>query len=137
MGRCRVGILEDLFKDLAVFKYYQPNDIVRVMGHGQQLKQALAHVIAHCVGEISRGGDLFVTVEHDRKWVEISIRHSGRGLTTQESMQLFKPFFKTSRFKCGLDLVLAQAVIFQHGGRIQVESEVDVGTEFLIELPIV
>lgn len=124
---------------VAFFKYYQSDDVVKIMGDEDQLKRAFGYIFDHCQQVLSHEqerGDIFVTIEYDRSHVSFSIRHSGRGLRPEEIERLFSPFFKTRFFSCGLCLILTQSIVVQHGGKIWVESEEDSGTEFLIEFPI-
>jgi Signal transduction histidine kinase len=78
-----------------------------------------------------------VTIDQNKDWTIMSIRHSGIGLVYSDAKHLFDPFFKTSYAKEGLELTLAQAIILQHEGRLTVESELGIGTEFIIEIPTI
>jgi PAS domain S-box-containing protein len=76
---------------------------------------------------IGPGGDEFV----------LSIRDNGCGMTEKTRANVFTPFFSTKKsWGTGLGLALTSRTIRLHGGDIKVESEVNVGTEFCIVLPI-
>ncbi|WP_051718319.1 ATP-binding protein [Hymenobacter sp. IS2118] len=70
--------------------------------------------------------------------VEISIRDNGTGMPEQVKARIFQPFFTTKAVGegTGLGLSLSHDVVTTgHGGRLLVESEVNVGTEFIVALP--
>ncbi len=70
--------------------------------------------------------------------VEICIRDNGTGMPEQVKARIFQPFFTTKAVGegTGLGLSLSHDVVTTgHGGRLLVESEVNVGTEFIVALP--
>ena len=143
-----VALMEEVLKELQpqlngerstkIFKYYQPDEVAKILGNRAQLKEALSCILDHCRQVLHKtNGDVFVTIENDRRWASLSIRHSGKGLSAEEATRIFEPFFRTAYFKCGLHLLFAQTIILHHSGKIWLEAEEDVDTEFLVELPMV
>lgn len=142
-----VQVLDELLNQLLVdlkgqkitiFKYYQASETAKILGNSRQLRQALFYIFDHCLQVLKNDhGDIFVTIEHDAKWVSFSIRHSGRGLSDEEIQRIFEPFFKSRLFRCGLSMIFTQTVVLQHGGKIRIESDKDSGTEFLVDLPLI
>jgi two-component system NtrC family sensor kinase len=70
--------------------------------------------------------------------VQISIQDSGKGMTAETIEKIFDPFFTTKGVGqgTGLGLSISYGIIQNHGGDIQVRSEVGVGTEFIITMPV-
>jgi signal transduction histidine kinase len=72
----------------------------------------------------------------------IEVEDTGLGLAANEQEQLFERFFRSSRASenaipgTGLGLAIAKTIVERHGGRIQLESTVDVGTTVRVELPL-
>ncbi len=128
--------LEQVKKPL-VFRYYQPGEIIKINASRHHLETALWAIFDHCITVVGRhGGDIFISLDFDSKWINLSIRHSGLGLTPKESKEVFKPFFKNADYVSGLKLFAALSVIQNHQGKIIVDADEDNGTEFLIELPL-
>jgi signal transduction histidine kinase len=69
-------------------------------------------------------------------WVEITIGDSGAGIPPDVLDKIFAPFFTTKARGTGLGLAVVRKVIDRHKGRIDVESQVGVGTTFKLYLPI-
>ena len=70
--------------------------------------------------------------------VKISVKDSGTGMTEQVKHKIFEPFFTTKEVGegTGLGLSIVFSIIEKHKGHINVLSEVDQGTEFIITLPV-
>ena len=68
--------------------------------------------------------------------IVIRISDSGIGIAPTDLDRIFEPFFSTKGFGVGLGLPLASSVVKQHGGDIEVNSEMDKGTAVTIWLPI-
>ena len=72
--------------------------------------------------------------------VQITIKDNGCGIHPEDLHHIFKRFYR-SRFSkdtqgIGLGLPLAKAIIEAHGGLIEVESELGIGTSFIMNFPI-
>ncbi len=71
----------------------------------------------------------------DKGMVEIVVADNGCGMGEDELGQIFQPFYSTRRNGIGLGLSNVARVIEQHGGLIKVESTINRGTTFTVELP--
>ena len=61
---------------------------------------------------------------------------NGPGITEEMKVKIFTPFeSKKSKFGTGLGMPIAKQVVDQHGGRIEIDTEIDKGTTFNIYLP--
>lgn len=68
-------------------------------------------------------------------WVDIAISDNGKGIPAGELAKLGTPFYSTKPKGTGLGLHLCYRIIDAHGGHVQAESQVGVGTTFHIRLP--
>src|SRR5207247_5983529 len=68
----------------------------------------------------------------------ICFAHDGPGIPRENLRRIFEPFFTTKPVGkgTGLGLSISQAIIGEHGGRIDLESTTGRGTTFIIELPV-
>ena len=69
--------------------------------------------------------------------IEVSIKDNGCGMTDETKNKLFEPFYTTKKVGegTGLGLSISFGIVSKHGGQIHVESQLGVGTTFIIELP--
>jgi signal transduction histidine kinase len=67
--------------------------------------------------------------------VRLSVSDNGPGISQDRLPKIFEPLFTTKSFGVGLGLPTVRQIVEQHGGTIDVESTVDVGTTFTIWLP--
>ncbi len=69
--------------------------------------------------------------------VEILVQDNGAGIALENTDQIFEPFFTTKNRETGtgLGLSISQRIVEEHGGRIELVSEVGVGSTFTIRLP--
>ncbi|MHB1590027.1 MAG: sensor histidine kinase, partial [Sulfuricella sp.] len=75
-------------------------------------------------------------VEGEEVWVEIA--DTGKGIPPENLNRIFDPFFTTKPVGkgTGLGLSLSYSIVQKHHGRIEVASEVGVGTIFRVYLPV-
>jgi PAS domain S-box-containing protein len=71
----------------------------------------------------------------DTETVEICVSDTGHGISPEDKDKLFLPHFSTKDRGTGLGLAIAARIIAEHGGSIQVQDNLPVGSRFLIELP--
>jgi signal transduction histidine kinase len=115
-------------------------DVPPVTIDENQIKQALIALFVNAVEAMENEGILGITTEWQRteKSIWIYIRDTGKGIPTEVKNQIFEPFFTTKNAVKGVGLGLSSvyAIINNHNGDIEVESEVDKGTTFIVKLPI-
>jgi two-component system NtrC family sensor kinase len=98
-----------------------------------------AHAVGEAIGDGSGGlGTIRVGTEYADGWALITISDTGSGIPESIRTRVFEPFFTTKPpgKGTGQGLAIAQSVVLQHGGTIRFESEVGIGTKFLLRLPV-
>jgi two-component system NtrC family sensor kinase len=103
-----------------------------------QVQQVFINLIVNAVQAMSNGGKLFIATglggEHV---VKIEVRDTGKGIAPEFLPYIFDPFFTTKGVEgTGLGMSVSYGIIKSHKGTIRVESGLDVGTVFIIELPV-
>ena len=103
-----------------------------------QLNQVFMNLLVNAAHAIEDKGIIFIRSGHenDRVWIEIA--DSGKGIPPENLNRIFDPFFTTKPVGkgTGLGLSLSYSIIQKHHGRINVSSEVGVGTIFRVYLPV-
>jgi signal transduction histidine kinase len=104
-----------------------------------QLNQVFMNLIvnaAHAIAE--RGTITLVTRVVDDDWVCVEIGDTGSGMSEEVKRRIFEPFFTTKPVGqgTGLGLSLSFSIVQKHGGRIEVDSEIGVGTRFKVWIPV-
>lgn len=99
-----------------------------------------AHAIAEKLGENPEGekGTITLATRQDGEWVELRISDTGAGIPEAIRQRIFDPFFTTKQVGKGTGQGLAivhDVITEKHQGTITLESEVGVGTTFIIRLP--
>lgn len=102
----------------------------------RQLKQVFINILKNAIEVMPNGGTITVSVEHVGDDIRIAIRDEGSGIPKDKIKKLGAPFYTTKERGTGLGLMVSYKIIEEHHGRIDVESEVGVGTTFYITLPI-
>jgi signal transduction histidine kinase len=69
--------------------------------------------------------------------VQIIFEDTGVGISEENLPKIFNPFFSTRSDGTGLGLSITKNIVEQQGGKVEVESQVNVGTKFIITLPAI
>ena len=101
-----------------------------------QIHQVLLNLLLNSVQAIEGPGAIRVVIAAKKDQALISVTDSGRGISPEHLPFIFRPFYTTKGNGTGLGLSLARRIVEEHRGRIEVESEVGRGTEFLVTLPV-
>jgi signal transduction histidine kinase len=111
-------------------------DIPKILLDRTQLQQAFYNVIRNSVQAMRAGGILRVRTEATDTHVVVSFIDTGRGIGPEQIGRIFEPYYTSKKEGSGLGLMIVQRIVREHGGTIEVESDVDRGTTFRIKLPI-
>ncbi len=102
-----------------------------------KLRQVLWNLLRNAADAAAVGGK-HVTVEaralSDAE-VRMTVIDDGPGISEDRLAHIFDPFFTTKQKGTGLGLATCHAVVAEHGGQIDVESEVGKGTKMVVTLP--
>jgi signal transduction histidine kinase len=104
---------------------------------GKAVERVIENLVINAIEAMPDGGALMVATRRDGENAIISVADTGKGMT-EEFMRdrLFHPFATTKKKGIGLGLYSCRDIIEQHGGRIDVASQVGRGTEFSVILPV-
>ncbi len=112
-----------------------------ITAHALQLELAITGVVENAFVHSPNGGQITVRVTHDTETLMIEVTDSGVGITPEERLQIFKPFYKIDKARTqntsrsGLGLAIVKRVIELHHGSIRVISTPGQGSTFGILLP--
>jgi signal transduction histidine kinase len=101
-----------------------------------QIHQVVLNLLLNSVQAMEGAGAVRVVLAARKDKVLISVADSGRGISPEHLPFIFRPFYTTKGNGTGLGLSLARRIVEDHRGRIEVESELGRGTEFLVTIPI-
>ena len=118
-----------------------------IAGNKGQISQVFINLIQNSVKFSPRNSKIHVGIvnvldENGTKFVRVSVSDQGMGISTEDVKKLFHRFFRSESAVLaqipgtGLGLSIVKKIIEQHGGRINIESEIDNGTTVHIELPV-
>ena len=111
--------------------------------HGDKnlLIQVFLNLFINAIDAMADGGILSVIVSKEKRtnFISIQISDTGCGIPEHILASIFNPFFTTKPTSkgTGLGLSVSKGIIETHGGSIEGESKLDVGTTFIVRLPIV
>ena len=111
-----------------------------VYGDRRQLEQVFLNIVLNALDAMPAGGTLGISCNNtrDRELVSVEFADTGVGIPEQKISDVFNPFFTTKPDAkgTGLGLSVSLGIIRQHGGDIEVKSEVGKGTTFTVLLPV-
>lgn len=115
---------------------YLDSDLPSVMLDAETFRAALLNLIINAQQAMPDGGQLCVRTFPRGNSVALQLIDTGCGFDDKTGVQIFDAFFSTKSGGSGLGLPTTAKIIEAHDGRISVQSEVGLGTQFTIELPV-
>ena len=101
-----------------------------------KLRQVLWNLVRNAADAASAGGKhVRVTATTGPDGATITVSDDGPGIPAAQLARIFDPFFTTKNKGTGLGLAMTHAVIAEHNGRIDVESELGKGTKMVVTVP--
>lgn len=123
-----------------------PSDIGLVEADERRIKQVLLNLIRNAIEFTPAGGRIRLTAERHKDALTLSVTDTGPGINPDDHERIFKPFEKTNEVRndgegnvrggAGLGLTLVKNIVELHNGKIELNSEMNKGTEIRISLPL-
>ena len=104
-------------------------------------QQAIGNLVSNAISHTPGGGTVEIAVHADPTSLHVSIMDSGCGIPAEHLPHVFDRFYRVDRARSGsnhnvgLGLAVVKSIIVRHGGRIEIDSNVDRGTEVKLLLP--
>jgi D-alanine transaminase len=116
-------------------KSYLPADLPAVEIDAELIKQGLLNLLLNAKEAMPDGGTITLQAAAEPETVRLEIIDTGKGMPADVAARAFKPFYSTKPRGTGLGLATTRKIVLAHGGSIEVQSEVGVGTRFTLRLP--
>jgi signal transduction histidine kinase len=111
----------------------------RLQGNPRQISQVIINLLVNAAHALAgrSPGKVFVSTRQDGDTVVLTVRDTGMGMGPEVLSHLFQPFFTTKPVGegTGIGLMVVHDIVAAHGGRIEVRTQPQQGTAFIIRLP--
>lgn len=120
--------------------FEMPKKEIFIEGDEQRLEQVWTNIISNAIKYTNEGGLITITMKKNSKDIEISIEDTGIGMSKEVVSHIFERFYREDKARNvegnGLGLAIVKSIVDLHHGKIDILSQVDVGTNFIVRLPI-
>lgn len=101
------------------------------------LDQVFVNLLINAVQAIPEKGEIRIRTWAESKWICVSISDTGTGIPKHVLSHIFEPFYTTKPVNkgTGLGLSISYDIVTKHGGELEVQSEENKGTTFLVKIP--
>ena len=116
----------------------QESGSLTIIGDAGRLDQVVSNLVANALGHTQPGGVIELRAWADQERVFIQVADNGHGIAPEDLPFIFDRFWRgesSRESSSGLGLAIARQLVQAHGGSISVESELNEGTTFTIDLP--
>ena len=131
-----------LFESLGLSLECYEREGLCVMGDSERLQQAIGNLLGNAARYTSEGGKILVASYEQEGYAVVQVTDTGIGISEENLEMLFKRFWRADMARAratggiGIGLSITKEIIERHKGRIEVESEENVGTTFRIFIPL-
>jgi two-component system, OmpR family, sensor kinase len=138
-----VATMEPLAVECGIALRAQELEPVTVLGDTARLIQVMMSLVDNALTYTNEGGTITLSVETDGNVVCLGVEDTGIGIAPEDVTHIFERFYRADPARSrangnsGLGLSIADWVVRAHGGSIDVESQVGVGSTFTVRLPLV
>ncbi len=148
---CLNDVLRDLEEELAHLAInanvqlsveIPSSPLFQTLGNEEQLYRLFTNLITNAI-HYAPEGKVEITLEKEAQTAVIRVKDNGAGIALEQQAKIFDRFYRVdgdrSRLSggTGLGLAIAKAIVLAHRGRIQVQSEIALGSTFTVVLPLV
>jgi two-component system NtrC family sensor kinase len=121
------------------FQIDTPDELPPISGDAGQLQQAVIALATNAIDAMPDGGVLRIASKKNGSNVLVEVSDTGVGISQGNITKIFEPFFTTKEIGkgTGLGLAVCYGILTEHGGSLDVQSTLGVGTTFTISLPAI
>jgi two-component system phosphate regulon sensor histidine kinase PhoR len=117
------------------------DELPQLLGDESKIQSAVTNLVNNAIKFTPEGGQVSVSARQQADEIVIRISDTGMGIPKEALAKIFERFYRVPHPGkqipgTGLGLTIVQKIVTMHGGRIEVESEVNRGTAFTVFLPL-
>jgi putative PEP-CTERM system histidine kinase len=113
------------------------DQIPKILADGQQLQSVCTNLLLNASDAVGTNGRITVETTRQGEWVALFVSDNGCGMSEQFiKNSLFRPFRSTKKKGLGIGMFQSKTIVEAHQGKINVESQLGVGTTFRVMLPL-
>ena len=101
-----------------------------------RIRRVIDNLVKNAIEAMPMGGTLTIKTNLVGEFAEVCVADTGVGLSENEKINLFKPFYTTKKSGTGLGLIICKQAVAMHRGEILIESKQGFGTIFTVRLPV-
>lgn len=122
-----------------VIKYQLEN--IEALIDKEKFAQVIINILSNAIKYNNGNNAIYIKVFKKNNSINISIKDSGIGIPKSEYKNIFERFYRLDKSRganekgAGVGLTIAKSIVNAHGGEIEVYSEINKGSEFIISLP--
>lgn len=122
-----------------VIKYQLEN--IEALIDKEKFAQVIINILSNAIKYNNGNNEIYIKVFKKNNSINISIKDSGIGIPKSEYKNIFERFYRLDKSRganekgVGVGLTIAKSIVNAHGGEIEVYSEINKGSEFIISLP--
>ncbi len=131
---------EEMKKRDIIFEGHLEKNIPSISGDSDGLYRAFSNLVINSIQAMPNGGVLSISSNFENKdspTIKITFVDTGIGMDEETLKNLFNPFFTTKDKGVGLGMALTRKIVENHKGTIEAISKKDMGTTFILKLPVV
>jgi two-component system nitrogen regulation sensor histidine kinase NtrY len=104
----------------------------------EQIKRTVINLLDNAIDAMHSQGriDIETTFNKSLQMATFTISDTGEGISAEDKLRLFEPYFSTKKSGTGLGLAIVSTIISDHNGYIRVKDNLPRGTRFIVELPV-
>jgi signal transduction histidine kinase len=137
-----VGLMKDKAAEKNLrLNLYVPDKLPTIKGDRDKIKQVVLNLVSNAVNYNKPSGTITVAGQGKQNELVISVNDTGQGIRQTDIAHLFDKFYRSQATESsvqgtGLGLAICKKIVEAHNGHIEVQSEVGIGTTFLVHLPL-
>lgn len=117
------------------------SNLPQLIADRNKIKQVVINLVSNAIKYTPNGGKIIVSAEKKDNQIVIKITDNGLGIPAESLPHIFEKFYRVPLLErvatgTGLGLSICKKIIETHGGTIEIQSQVNVGTSMIIYLPI-
>lgn len=138
LGEAVLIYAERAKRDGIELSYEEPEMVSPIFGDKNRLRQVFINIIDNALKYCDSGDQVDIRIQEESGWINVVVADTGCGISKEDLPKIKTKFYKANltRRGSGIGLAVANEIVLLHGGEINIESELEVGTTVTIRLPV-